>query len=130
MKISEKAKKLLEWSAIGGIIFYLVFKVLAIFLLVLKFDFISFFLASLVAGLFTGYELRDYKVSNLELAVSSVFAVMFFLFVKLIFSAFSKYFLALVNFWLLYTLISIPLFFFLNKHPPVLFRRNNSIQIN
>jgi len=75
--MKEKTESLLILYLLGGVIFYIIFKGVTIFTMFFQNEVLAVLLGALIAGLFTGYELRNKKLNGVEILLSSISSVFF-----------------------------------------------------
>jgi hypothetical protein len=111
--MKEKTETLLELCLLGGIIFYIIFRVVTLFIRFFQNEFLAILLGALAAGLFTGYELRTKKLSVMEILLSSLSSVVLFVLLRIIFSAiiYLSLDLSMLSSWVVFGLICLPVFF-------------------
>jgi hypothetical protein len=111
--MKEKTESLLELYLLGGVIFYIIFKGITLITMFFQNDLLAIILGALIAGLFTGYELRNKKFKNIEILLSSISSVVLFVFIRIIFSMiFSMSLnLSMLYSWIIIGLMCLPVFF-------------------
>jgi|GEM_PF-4782902 len=111
--MKEKTESLLKLYLMGGIIFYIIFKGITLVIRFFQNEILAILLGALIAGLFTGYELRDKKLKILEILLSSISSVFLYTMISIIFSVIFgiSVDLSMLYKWIVFGLICIPVFF-------------------
>ena len=110
--MESKLAQRLEASLLGGVVFYVLFRAIALFAGIVGHELVALASGGIIAGAVTGYELRNHLLNVFDILFSAITGVVFFALIQVILGAFSRTpFASVAYFWILYGLLSIPLFF-------------------